>query len=113
MPALDQNVKIVCGNRGTSVSKQQLSRHKSRCTGGTLYCPKCPSFCTKSGDDLNCHVAIKHSATGPKKNHTCKDCSIEFPRFHSLRHHRQGYHTAETTTSGKEGGDANSCGRSR
>ena len=29
-----------------------------------------------------------------------KECSIEFPRFFSLRHHKQRYHTAETTSSG-------------
>ena len=73
MPALDRNVNVTCGNCGTSVTKLNLSRHKSRRSGGFLYCPKCPNFSTKSGDDLNYHIAKKHSAAGPKNNHTCKE----------------------------------------
>ena len=67
-----------------------------------MYCPKCPNFSTKSRDDLRYHIAEKHSAAGPRNNHTCKECSIEFPSFYSLRHHKQRYHTAETTSSGEK-----------
>ena len=63
-----------------------------------MYCFKCPSFLTKSKNDINYHSAEKHSATGPKDNHNCKDCSIDFSGFYSLRHHKQRYHTAETTS---------------
>ena len=66
-----------------------------------MYCPKCPNFFTKSRDDLNYHIAKKHSAAGPKNNHTCKECSIDFPSFYSLRHHKQRYHTAEATSTGE------------
>ena len=100
MPALDRNVKVTCGSCGTSVTKKHLSRHKSRCSGGTLYCPKCPNFSTKSRNDLYYHNSKKHSAAAPKNNHTCKECSIEFPSFNSLRHHKQRYHTAEFILSG-------------
>ena len=103
MPALDRNVKVTSGNSETSVTKQQLSRrHKSRCSGGTWYCPKCPNFSTKSRDDLNYRIVKKHSAAGPKNNHTCKECSFEFSNFSSLRHHKQCYNTAETTSSGEK-----------
>ena len=51
---------------------------------------------------MNYHIAKKHSAEGPKNNHTCEECSIEFPSFYSLRHHKQRYHTAETTSSGEK-----------
>ena len=44
MPALDRKVKITCGNCGTSVTKRNLSREISSCSGRTLYCPKCPIF---------------------------------------------------------------------
>ena len=44
----------------------------------------------------------KHSAAGPKSNHTCKECRIEFPNFHSLRQNKQLYHTGETTSSGEK-----------
>ena len=98
MPALDRNVKVIRGNCGNSLTKQKLSRYKSRCSGGSLYCANCPNFSTESRDDLTYHIAKKHSAAGPKNNHTCKECSIEFPNFYSLRHHKQSYHTAETTS---------------
>ena len=104
MPALDRNVKVTCGNCGNSITKQKLSRHKSHCSGGTLYCAKCPNFSTKSRDDLNYHIAKKHRAAGSKNNHMCKDCSIEFPSFYSLRHHKQRYHPAETASSGEKAG---------
>ena len=100
MPALDRSAEVTCENCGTSVSKQHLSRHKSRCSGGILYSPNCHSSSTKSGGDLNYHIAKKDSAAGPKSKHTCKECCIEFPSFCSLRHHKQRYHTAETTSSG-------------
>ena len=99
MPALDRNLKVTCRKCGTSVTKKHLSRRKSSCNGGTLYCPTCPNFFTKTRHDSNYHIAEKHSAAGPKNNHTCKDCSIEFPSFYSLRHHKQRYHTAETVSS--------------
>ena len=102
MPTLDPNVQVTCGNCGTSVTKLNLSRHKSRCSGGILYCPKCPHFSSKSRDDLYYHIVNKHSATGPKNNHTWKECSIKLPSFYSLRHHKQRYHAAETTTSGEK-----------
>ena len=102
MPALDGNVKVTCGNCGTSVTKKHLSRHKSGCSGGTFYFPECPNFFIKSRDDLNYHIGKKHSAAGPKNNHTCKECSIEFPSSYSLRHHKQRYHTGDTTSSGEK-----------
>ena len=52
MPALDRNVKVTWENCGTSATKYHLSRHKSRCSGGTLYCTQCPNFSTKSRDYL-------------------------------------------------------------
>ena len=61
MPALDQNVKVTCEKFGTSVTKYHLSRHKSRCSGGILYCPKCPNFSIKSREYLKTHTAKKQS----------------------------------------------------
>ena len=104
MPAFDRNVEVTFGKLGTSVTKPKLSGHKWRCSVGTSYCAKCPIFCTKSGDDLIYHIAEKHSAAGLKNNHTCKESSIEFPRFHCLRHNKQRYHThtAETNSNGEK-----------
>ena len=92
MPALDRNVKYSCENCGTLVTKQKISRHKSRCSGGTLYCSKCPNFSTKSRADLNHHIAKQHSVAGPENSHTCKECHAEFSSFYALRQHKSTQH---------------------
>ena len=78
-PTLDRNIKVTCGICGNSVTKKHLSRHKKSCSAGTLYCPKCPIFFTKSRDDLNYHIAKQHSAASPSKTYKCKFCHAEFP----------------------------------
>ena len=88
MPALDRNVKVTCENCRTSVTKYHLSRHKSRCSGGTLYCTQSPNFSTKSRDDLNYHIAKQHSAAGPSKTYKCNLCHADFPGFYALRQHK-------------------------
>ena len=92
MPALNRNVENTCGNCGTSVTKPYLSRNKSPCSGGTLYCPKCPNFSTKSRDDLNYHIAKKHATPPLKKTHKCKNCLKEFSGFYALRKHKTSEH---------------------
>ena len=92
MPALDRNIKVTCGDCGTSVTKYNLFRHKSRCSGGTLYCPKCPNFSTKSRDDLYYHIAKQHRAAGPPKTYKCNLCHSEFPGFYALRQHKNTQH---------------------
>ena len=92
MPALDRNDKVTCENCGTSVTKKHLSRHKKICSAGTLYCPKCPNFSTKSRVDLNYHIAKQHSAAGPSKTYKCTLCHAEFPGFYALRQHKNTQH---------------------
>ena len=92
MPALDRNVKVTCENCGTSVTKYHLSRHKSRCSRGALYCTQCPNFSTKSRDDLNYHIAKQHSAAGPSKTYKCNLCHAQFPGFYALRQHKNTQH---------------------
>ena len=92
MPALDRIVKINCENCGTLVTKKNLSRHKSRCSRGTLYCAQCTIFCTKSRDDLNYHIVKQHSAAGPSKTFKCKLSHAEFPGFYALRQHKNSQH---------------------
>ena len=92
MPALDRSVKVTCGNCGTSVTKKQLSRHKSRCSGGTLYCANCPNFSTKSRDVLNYHIAKKHATPPLKDTHKCKICFKEFSGFYALQQHKTSEH---------------------
>ena len=95
MSALDQNVKISCGNCGTSVTKRKLSRHKSRCSVETLLCPKCPNFSTKARDDLNYHTAKKYATPRVKSTHKCKVCFKEFCVFYALRQHKTIEHAIQ------------------
>ena len=92
MPALDRSIKVTYGNCGTSVTKKHLSRHKSSCSGGTLYCANCPNFSTKSRDDLNYHKAKKHATLPLKNTPKCKICFKEFSGFDALRQHKTSEH---------------------
>ena len=92
MPALDRNDIVTCGICGTSVTKKNLSRHKSSCSGGTLYCSKCPNFSTKSRGDLNYHIAKQHSLPRPSLTYKCELCHAEIPGFYALRQHKNTQH---------------------
>ena len=92
MPALDRRVKVTCGNCGTSVTKEHLSRQKSSCSGGTLYCANYPNFSNKSRDDINYHIANKHATPPLKSTHKCKICFKEFSGFYALRQHKTSEH---------------------
>ena len=95
MLALDRNVKVAFENCETSVTKINLSRDKSLCSGGTLYCPKCPNFSTKSGDDLNYHIAKKHSVSWPLITYKCKLRHAEFTGFNALRQQKNTQHRTQ------------------
>ena len=96
MLALDRNVKVTCGNCGTSVRKINLSRHKSRCSGGALYCPKCPNSSTKSREYLNYHIAKKHSVSRLSITDKCTLCHAEIPGFYALRQHKYTQHGTQS-----------------
>ena len=89
---MDRNVKVICGICGTSVTKKHLSRQELSCSGGTLYCSKCPTFFTKSRDDINYHIAKKHSFPRPSITYKCKLCHAEFTGFYALRQHKNTQH---------------------
>ena len=71
------------------------SRHKKSCSTGKLFCTQCPNFSTKSQNDLNYHIAKKHSAPKPDIAFKCKLCFQEFPGFYALRQHRNTQHTMQ------------------
>ena len=100
MPALDRNEKLACDNCGTQVSKNNLTRHKKRCSAGTLYCSQCPNFSAKSQNDFNYHIAKQHGAPKPKIAHTCKVCKEEYTGFYALRQHKSKVHGQSFKTSG-------------
>ena len=93
---MDRNVKVTCGDCGTSVTKYNLSRHNLSCSGGTLYCPKCPSFSPKSRVDINYHIAKKHSVPRLSITYKCKLCYAEFFGFYALRQHKNTQHGTQT-----------------
>ena len=95
MPVLDRNVKVTCGSCWTSVTKKHLSRHKSSCSGGTLYCANCPNFPTKSRDDLNYHLDKEHATPRVKFPHKCKICFKKFFGHYSLRQHKTIEHAIQ------------------
>ena len=90
MPCLNRHEKVTCENCGTKTTKLNLARHKKSCSTGTLYCTQCPNFSTKSQNDLNYHIAKKHSA--PKLDIRCKLCHQGFPGFYVLRQPRNTQH---------------------
>ena len=63
-----------------------------RCSGGTLYCPKCPNFFTKLRDDLTYHIAKKHSVPRPSITYKSKLCHADFPGFYAFRQHENTQH---------------------
>ena len=92
MPSLNRNEKVTCGNCGVQITKLNLSRHKKRCSAGTLYCTQCPNFSTLSQDNLNYHIAKKHSVPRPSIAFKCTLCHAEFPGFYALRQHKNIQH---------------------
>ena len=92
MPSSYRYENVTCENCGTQTSKLNLARHKKSCSAGTLYCTQCPIFSTKTKNDLNYHIAKKHSAPKPDVTFKCILCFQEFPGFHALRQHRNTQH---------------------
>ena len=92
MPPLNRNEKVTCESFGTQTTKPNLARHKKRCSVGTLHCTQCPNFSTKSQNDLNYHIAKKHSAPKPDITFKSKLCFQESLEFYALRQHRNTQH---------------------
>ena len=92
MLSLNRYEKVTCENCGTETTKLNLARHKKSCSAGTLYCTQCPNFSTKSQNDMNYHIAKKHSAPKPDITFKCKLSFQEFPGFFALCEHRNTQH---------------------
>ena len=83
---------VACEHCGTQVTRNNFVRYKKRCSAGTLYCTQCPIFSKLSQDDLNYHVAKKHSVSRPSLTYKCKLCHAVFPGFYALRQHKNTQH---------------------
>ena len=92
MPSLIRKEKVSWEHCGTQVTRINLSHHKKRCSVGTLYCTQSPNFSTLSQDNLNHHVAKKHSVPRPSITYKCKLCHAEFPGFYALRQQNNTQH---------------------
>ena len=92
MPSLIRKEKITCEKCGTQTTRNKSERHKKIGSNGTLLCTQCPNFSSKSQNDLNYHIAKKHSAPKPDITFKCKLCFQEFPEFYALRQHRNTQH---------------------
>ena len=95
MPSLIREEKITCENCGTQTTRNNIVPLRKRCSVGKLYCTHCPNFSTKPQNDLNYHIAMKHSV--PKLDVTlkCKHCYQKFPGLYALRQHRNTQHGME------------------
>ena len=95
MPSLIRKEKVTCENCGAQTTRNNILRHKKRCSAGTLYWTQCPNFSTKSQDDLNYHIAKKHRDPKPDVTFKCKLCYQEFPGFYALRQSRNTQHAMQ------------------
>ena len=102
MPSLSRNEKVRCENCGTQTTRNNIVRHNKRCSAGTLYCTHCPNFSRKSQNDLNYHIAEKHSAPKPEITFKCKLCYAEFPSFYALRQHTNTKHGTQIVSGTKD-----------
>ena len=92
MPSLIQKEKVACEHCGTQVTRNNIVRQKNGCSAGTLYCTQNPNFSTLCQDDLNYHVAKKHSVSRPSMTYKCKLCHADFPGFYALPQHQNTQH---------------------
>ena len=95
MPSLIRKEKITCEYCGTQVTRNNIVRHKKRCSARTLYSMQCPNFSTLSQDDLNYHNAKKHSVPRLSITYKCKLCHAEIPGFYALRQHKNTQHDTQ------------------
>ena len=98
MLSLNRYEKVTCENCGTQTTKLNLARDKKSCSPGTLCCTQGPNFSTKSQNDLNYHIAKKHSAPKPVVTFKCKLCFKEFPGFYAWRQYRNTQHGMQIGT---------------
>ena len=92
MPSLIRKEKVSSEHCGTQVTRNNIVRHKKRCSVGNFHCAQCPNFSTLSQDDFNYHIAKKHSVPRHSITYKCKLCHAELPNFYALRQHKNSQH---------------------
>ena len=69
--------------------KAKYCSHKKNCSAGTLFCTQYPIFLTKNENDLDYHIAKKHSKATARVVHRRKICNTDFHSFYLLRGHKR------------------------
>ncbi|KAM3916777.1 zinc finger protein 142 [Leptodactylus fuscus] len=72
----------------------QLSSHKLRHQGKTLICEICGFGC-KRKTELQKHMQVKHSQSGPITMYQCQHCSYQTKYKQTMRNHENGKHTKQ------------------
>ena len=87
--------KITCEDCGTQTARNIIVRHKKRCSAGSLTCPSCTKFSTKSRAEMKYHTAKKHSKATARFVYKSKICDKDFDSFYSLREYKRDVHGAQ------------------
>ena len=96
MPSLTRKEKSTCDNYGThQITRNNIVRHKTRCSGGSLTCPFCANFPRISRAEINCHVDKKHSAVTARDVQDCRFWDEDFWSFYLLREHQRNKRGAQ------------------
>ena len=92
MPPLIREETVTCEKCGGQTTRNNIVRHKKRCSARSLFRTQCPSFSTTSQGDLNYHIAKKHRTPEIIVIFKCKVCYQEFPEKYALRQHKNTEH---------------------
>ena len=102
MPSLIRKEKVVCEICNTQTTRNHFARHKKSCSAGTMYCTQCPKFSSKSQNDLNYHIAKKHSVPKLGVTFKCKLSNQDISGFYALRQHRNTQHGLQFGSGAKD-----------
>ena len=79
-PALNRNEKVKCEDCGKEYSTANAARHRKSCQAGIISCLDCKYF-TYNKQEMNYHLAKKHSPSTSKQSTVCSSCEKEFPEL--------------------------------
>ena len=95
MPAHNRNAKVKCEDCGNMFTRKNAARHQKICEKQEEHkCSKC-HFYTRNKDEMNYHVAQKHTPASSKQSTLSSSCEQEFPSYYSLQQHRRKEHGAK------------------
>ena len=90
MLALHRNVKVTCGNCGTSVRSIYLDTNPAAVVEHCIV--QIVPISLLNQEMIYYHIAKKHATPPMKNTHNCKYCFKEFSGFYALRQHKTSEH---------------------